>query len=607
MRVNETLMDKIASRLNKITADVLTHPDPESEAGQALMGELSLLQELSKAWKVYEGVSVVMPDEVKERLDALTNAILKAKSPGCDVIEHLAGKLNVLQTVIKTWGGFDKVEVELNDEAAERAQNRKSEKEWDTDDGTLTTEIKLTEKQREAMMLLDDELHDKLLLLGGSGSGKSFVEAYKIIKDALKYKAPCLVARDKLVDLTQGMIDQIVPTVLQLIAEANGQEKWETWTIDGLKFAKWTDKRSKLEFATGGYIRFAGLSARDLSESGSDKILSPSWLHVMLEEVSELEYETIEKIITRLRHHAEGVLNKLMLCENPPSINHWTYKRFYEKKKEDGTTLTHEEMGQQAYLLMNPKDNVENLGETYIRNLSQLTGANKERFYDGAFQDTETGVILKKVRWTDNLPRPGDWDALIIYCDPTPLTTKEHSVWADYKASVLCGLFDGFTYVLDVRLVRGSTMNMLQGIKQLWDISPNQSVTDIWMEKKQVPSDFKQVWKSFSVMTNWHVPIQMDTRHFGEKKAAIETFLQPLFDNEMILFNAAFKNTERGKQAEHQILRFSRKSNKMVHDDVPDAIMKADTKMKGRKWKRRNTQGLPIVNFVKPAYLHVGG
>lgn len=93
----------------------------------------------------------------------------------------------------------------------------------------LTTKIRLTKKQNEALRLLDDKQKDLILLLGGSGSGKSFVEVYKIIRDALRYKAPCLIARDKLIDLTTGVIDQIVPVILQLIAEENGQERWDKW------------------------------------------------------------------------------------------------------------------------------------------------------------------------------------------------------------------------------------------------------------------------------------------------------------------------------------------------------------------------------------------
>lgn len=467
----------------------------------------------------------------------------------------------------------------------------------------LTTRIKLTDKQKMALALLDDEAHDKLLMLGGSGSGKSFVIVYKMVRDALRYRAPILISRDKLVDLTLGVIDQIIPTILQLIASANGQPDWRNWKIDGLKFATWSERKTKLTFCNGGYIRFAGLSKRDQSESGSDKILSPSWLHIFVDEVSEQEWETIELLVTRLRYKVPGVMNKLCMAENPPSINHWSYKRFYELKRVDGSKLSKEELVKQARLEMQPKDNVENLGEEYIENLSQLTGANRERFYEGKFQDTATGEILKKVRWTSEMPVKSAWDKLVIYCDPTPLTTKDHSVYADYKTSVLAGIYDGFTFVLDCRMVRGSTLDLLNGIKQLWDASPNKSITQVCMEKKGVPSDFQQVLAAFSATTGWSVPIQWDTRQFGDKKTAIETFLQPLFENELVYFNAAWRDTERGQQAEFQTLKFSRKSNKFVHDDFPDALMRADTWMKGKTRKKRAGSTKEVVAFVKPAHV----
>lgn len=468
----------------------------------------------------------------------------------------------------------------------------------------LTTKIKLTVKQERAVDLLDDAIHDIELLLGGSGSGKSFIAAFKVVRDTLRYCAPSLICRDKYVDLQQGMIDQIIPAILQAIAEANGHNgSWTTWKIDGLKFAQWGEKKTKLTFCNGAYIRFGGLSKRDLSESGSDKILSPSWLHILVEEVSECEWDIIELLITRLRFQVKGVLNKLMMTENPPSINHWSYRRFFEHKREDGSTMSDDAIARYAYLEMQPKDNMENLGEAYIRNLSQLSGANRERFYEGRFQDTESGDILKRIQWTDNLPRSFDWDKLIIYTDPTPLTGKEHSIYADYKASVLCGLFEGVTYVLDIRMIRGSTLDLLNNIRQLWDASPNQSITELWMEKKGVPSDFNQVLVQFASMTGWSVPIQWDTRVFGDKKAAIETFLQPLFENDMIFFNQTFRDTERGRQTQFQILKFSRKANKNVHDDIPDAIMRADTKMKGKQ-KRKHIRNARLVAFVRPAYIH---
>lgn len=593
-------MDKIRRRLEKLTFEVLTCKDMSSDEGVNLGEQVKLFQELSKTHRLLDN-NTGADSRINVRLNAITEAIFQPRGNGemFDAATYLV-ELKTIQSLIQAWSTSDGIEIK--DEETER--NRKSSKTWDGETGSLTTKIKLTKKQQEALYLLDSGQYDRFLALGGSGSGKSFVECYKTVRDTLRHRAPCLIARDKMIDLTQGMIDQIIPEILKRIAIANGVElgRWDTWMIDGLRFAKWTDKKSKIEFATGGYIRCAGLCARDLSESGSDKILSPSWLHVMLEEVSELDYEIVEKIITRLRIKIEGVENVLMMCENPPSINHWSYKRFFEGKREDGSEISDDEKATMYALLMNPQDNEENLGDKYIRGLSQMTSANRERFYLGQFQDTETGEVFKKIAWTDNLPRDFDWDKLVIYTDPTPLTGKEYSKWADYKASVLCGLFGTLTYVLDVRIVRGSTMDMLQNIKQLWDMSPDQSRTDVVMEKKQVPSDFKQVLQLFSTTTGWAVPIRMDTRHFGEKKASIETFLQPLFENELIIFNKAFRDKERGRQTQVQILKFSRKANKMVHDDIPDAIMKADTYLKGRFGKVKKRPDT-LVRFRMPAYI----
>lgn len=598
--VYKSVMDKIKRRLEKLTLDVLTCTDMSSDEGVNLNEQLKLFQDLSKTHRLLENNSGT-DSRVGVRLNSITESIFQPRGSGetFDSASYIV-ELQTIQSLIKAWSTSDGIEIQ----DAELERNRKSSKTWDGDEGSLTTKIKLTKKQQEALYLMDSGQYDKFLALGGSGSGKSFVQCYKIVRDVLRHKSPCLIARDKMIDLTQGMIDQIIPEILKLIATANGVEdgRYDLWVLDGLKFAKWTDKKSKLEFATGGYIRCAGLSARDLSESGSDKILSPSWLHVMLEEISELEYEIIEKIITRLRVKVDGVENMMLLCENPPSINHWSYKRYFEGKREDGSAISDEEKNAMYALLMNPQDNAENLGDKYIKNLSQMTGANYERFYLGAFQDTETGEVFKKIDWQDSLPREFEWDKLVVYTDPTPLTGKEYSKWADYKASVLCGLFGEITYVLDVRIVRGSTMDMLQNMKQLWDTSPDQSRTDVVMEKKQVPSDFKQVMKAFQAVSGWMVPIKLDTRIFHDKKASIETFLQPLFENELIVFNKAFRDKERGRQTQVQILKFSRKANKMIHDDIPDAIMRADTYLKGRFGKHKE-KPKQRVKFATPSFI----
>lgn len=79
--------------------------------------------------------------------------------------------------------------------------------------------------------------------------------------------------------------------------------------------------------------------------------------------------------------------------------------------------------------------------------------------------------------------------------------------------------------------------------------------------------------------------------------------LQPLFENDLILFNSAFRDTERGRLTQYQVLKFSRKANKRIHDDVLDAIMRADTLMKGRKGRKRRSKHTQLVQLVRPGYI----
>lgn len=618
MDLKHLSMYDLKKRLINLTSDLLRYDDPETDTYRSLSAQAECVKELLKVWKLYEALKFELPNsDVKKKLDMYTVLVIKLKYEIEEDVKLITENIKAVGDVIKLWQGLDAVEIDLDLPGAQREEERRSTKTWDgelTDEGwtegnaDFTTDIKITDKQAEFLGFVDSEVFNKFLAMGGSGSGKSFIEAYITVRDALRYKAPCLIARYALIDLEQGMRDQILPAVLSLIAKANGVDDWRKWKIDGLQFAKWTDKRTVLQFATGGYIRIAGLGARDNSESGSDKILSPSWFHIMLEEISELNYDIVEKLITRLRYQVKGVRNKLLMCENPPSINHWSYKRYVEFKREDGSKISETERRNMLSMVLNPKDNVENLGDDYIQELSQMTGDNYERFYLGKFQDSATGLILKKVRYVDELPPHYDWDRLCVYCDPTPLVTKDHSVYADFKASVLVGLWDGEFYVLDIRLVRGSTTDMLISIKQLYDVSPNPMITEVFMENNGVPSDFKKMWETFSMMHNFHIPIQRDKRKFGDKKAAIETYLQPEFEAERVFFNAKLKGTERGIQMEHQILKFSRKSNKFVHDDVPDALMKAITILNGKKLKRWDTSGFSgKSSIVRPSFVRIGG
>jgi hypothetical protein len=203
-------MDKIERALRKLTLEVLTCEDLTTERGKNLNEQLVLVKELSSTHKLLDNNSNT-DKRVRIKLDSITESIFQPRKENALIdVDSYTTQLKAIQNLIKAWGTSDGIE--LRDEEYER--NRKSNKTWDDGQGTLTTKIKLTKKQEEALYLMDSGQYDKFLAVGGSGSGKSFVQAYKVIRDTLRHKAPCLIARNKMIDLTQGMIDQIFPDIL---------------------------------------------------------------------------------------------------------------------------------------------------------------------------------------------------------------------------------------------------------------------------------------------------------------------------------------------------------------------------------------------------------
>ena len=64
------------------------------------------------------------------------------------------------------------------------------------------------------------------------------------------------------------------------------------------------------------------------SESKYDSILSTEWGHIFLDEISEISWQPVSKLLTRLAQKLP-VKNKMLYALNPCSKNHWSYKRFF--------------------------------------------------------------------------------------------------------------------------------------------------------------------------------------------------------------------------------------------------------------------------------------
>lgn len=439
----------------------------------------------------------------------------------------------------------------------------------------LDFQIKLTPKQVKMYNLLNENKWKEVLFYGSSRSGKTFVILYWLIMQCLAYKANCLVLRSLFTSLMQGMIKQTLPAVLNAIAQHNGYKNYEKIIMrDGSKFCKFNGKDNYLMFFNGAYLQFSSLRGSSDSDSTYDKILSTEWGHIFVDEVSEVEERSIDTLRSRLAQKLE-VRNKLLYALNPTRKSGWTYVRFFKHETRDGIKIPKTTTDSFLVVKFTLDDNRENISEDYEETLQSASALMRKRFLEGDYFDESEGEIFKKIVWSTKLgdlrfPTVEEWDDIILYTDPSAKESKTN----DFKASVLLGRARNKIWLIDVRAIQGTSLQMLENIRELYALSPNRLITRIMMENKQVPLDFKRTFEQFQQDTGWVCPLAWDNRPMGNKFMMIESTLEPLFVQDKFVFNADLKDTARGEEMINQFLFFSRKSDKDRKDDIPDACAK---------------------------------
>lgn len=136
---------------------------------------------------------------------------------------------------------------------------------------------------------------------------------------------------------------------------------------------------------------------------------------------------------------------------NPPTKRHWSYKLFIKKidpdSKNDKLIPNPKEYN---FLQMNPYDNAENLPETYLKILDNLTGKQRERFLSGEFTNEIEGALwsyqMLDDAYCDTPIEEIEFLRLAIAIDPA-ITAKKTSdetgiIWGGYAA-------DGNYYICD--------------------------------------------------------------------------------------------------------------------------------------------------------------
>lgn len=320
----------------------------------------------------------------------------------------------------------------------------------------------LTLKQQEARKILAEPDLNHILLAGGSRSGKTVMLCRTLVLRCLISPGSThVIFREHFNHIKASIIDQTMPEVLRL---------WFPYLKTKMNRSDWVlniflgNKTSK--------IYFGGLDDKIRTE----KILGQEHSTIYLNECSTISFQAYNLALTRLAQKSNLKLKMFFDC-NPPLQSHWIYKLFVKKV----SPVTNEPLRRpEKYkmLIMNPKDNMENLPADYMENLKDLPKAQQDRFLHGLF-----GSSVPNALWPEKIikhvPRPEsekEWTLLksrlkriVIAVDPSGCG-QDVECLNDQIGIVVVGLReDGKALVLQDETGYYSPANWGKLVARLWD------------------------------------------------------------------------------------------------------------------------------------------
>lgn len=274
-----------------------------------------------------------------------------------------------------------------------------------------------TPRQKEAIKLLSGQAK-RILLRGGSRSGKTLISIYSIFIRALKKPSRHVIFRFRFNHAKASIWYDTMPKLLELMKLNSSLYKLNKQDLF-------------IEFANGSTIWIAGLDDKDRTE----KILGNEFSTIYFNECSQISYNSVLLAYTRLAENS-GLINKTYFDCNPPPTTHWVYKLFM--KGIDPVTNLPVDRNLYDTILMNPEHNLSNLPKGYIEeNLATLPDRQKRRFLNGEFVDDIEGALWK-MDLIDKYREPvlTQLKRIVIAIDPAVTSNPD----SDETGIIICGI-----------------------------------------------------------------------------------------------------------------------------------------------------------------------
>lgn len=233
--------------------------------------------------------------------------------------------------------------------------------------------IKLTKKQSRVWdEYLENKKYRRIFFDGASRSGKTSLNLLYCIYTASTFPgAKILIAR-------------------KFLAHAK-KTVWKDLSVLLSKTSGWSCNESELEWraGNGSIIAVDGLDDKERV----DKILGSEWLIIFINECTQVSYDTVTTVMTRLSQkctdaNGNEAQRKLILDCNPTHKRHWAYSVGVMNKYP----LTEEKLIDSEFwgrVNWTVWDNQENLPSDYIETLDALPEIKRKRMRDGLWCDNE--------------------------------------------------------------------------------------------------------------------------------------------------------------------------------------------------------------------------
>lgn len=247
-----------------------------------------------------------------------------------------------------------------------------------------------------------------ILLFGGSRSGKTFFLIWVIFMRAVLCPGSRhLICRFRFNHAKVSLWYDTIPKVMKLFPHIKFKPNKSDWYI---------------ELPNEAQIWITGLDDKERVE----KILGNEYLTIYINEGSQVSYDAYTTVLTRLAQKIKGAKNRVFIDCNPPTKKHWIYQIFFMFRDPDSRLpITNKE--DYAALLMNPKDNLENISEGYLKMLASLPPRKRKRFEEGVFLDEIEGALFKDIDIDRaRLDRADGLTRIGVAIDPA-VTSKEES------------------------------------------------------------------------------------------------------------------------------------------------------------------------------------